>query len=201
MAHQLPRDAGRVSSIKHFLQELRDHHVLVRTGNTAVFSYFNHQGGLRSHPLYRLAHQSLGWSQGKLLSMRTVHIPGHLNMGADILSRQGPRTGEWMLHPKMVKQTWKVWPGSDGPVCDSREIALMDVTPEVAHLVASGLSTEVAETILQHRAPSTRKLYTLKWKLSLLDVETASSTQSTAQLVQFWSTCRPVSLQGCPTPP
>ncbi len=39
------------------------------------------------------------------------------------------------------------------------------VAPEGARLIASGLSTEVVETILQSRAPSTRKLYTLKWKL------------------------------------
>ncbi len=63
---------------------------------------------------------------------------------------------------------------------------------EGAHLVASGLSTEVVETILQPRAPSTKKLYTLKWKLSLLGAETVSSTQ----LVQFWSSCRPISPQG-----
>ncbi len=31
--------------------------------------------------------------------------------------------------------------------------------------IASGLSTEVVETILQSRAPSMRKLYALKWKL------------------------------------
>jgi hypothetical protein len=37
--------------------------------------------------------------------------------------------------------------------------------PEGAQLIASGLSTEVVETILQSRAPSTRKLYTLKWRL------------------------------------
>ncbi len=39
------------------------------------------------------------------------------------------------------------------------------VAPEGAQLIVSGLSTEVAETILQFRAPSTRKLYALKWKL------------------------------------
>ncbi|KAL0154075.1 hypothetical protein M9458_050534 [Cirrhinus mrigala] len=32
------------------------------------------------------------------------------------------------------------------------------------HLIASGLSTEVVETTLQSRAPSSRKLYALKWK-------------------------------------
>ncbi len=38
------------------------------------------------------------------------------------------------------------------------------VAPEGAQLIASGLSTEVVETILQSRAPSTRKLYGLKWR-------------------------------------
>ncbi len=39
------------------------------------------------------------------------------------------------------------------------------MAPEGAQLIASGLSTEVVETILQSRAPSTRKLYGLKWRL------------------------------------
>ncbi|KAL0197554.1 hypothetical protein M9458_006094, partial [Cirrhinus mrigala] len=79
------------------------------TDNTAVVYYINHQGGLRSYPLYKLAHQILVWSQGKLLLLRAVHVPGHLNMGADVLSRQGPRPGEWMLHPEVVKQIWRVF--------------------------------------------------------------------------------------------
>ncbi len=37
--------------------------------------------------------------------------------------------------------------------------------PEGAQLIASGLSTEVIETILQSRAPSMRRLYALKWRL------------------------------------
>ncbi len=36
---------------------------------------------------------------------------------------------------------------------------VVGVAPEGAQLIASGLSTEVVETILQSRAPSTRKLY------------------------------------------
>ncbi len=39
------------------------------------------------------------------------------------------------------------------------------VAPEGAQLVASSLSSEVVETILQSRASSTRKRYALKWKL------------------------------------
>ncbi|KAL0159829.1 hypothetical protein M9458_043554, partial [Cirrhinus mrigala] len=96
-------------ALKHFLPDLIGRHVLVRTDNTAVVYYINHQGGLRLRPLYKLAHQILVWSQGKLLSLRAVHVPGHLNMGADVLSRQGPRPGEWMLHPEVVKQIWRVF--------------------------------------------------------------------------------------------
>ncbi len=41
----------------------------------------------------------------------------------------------------------------------------LGVAPEGAQLIASGLSIEVAETILQSRAPSIRKLYALKLTL------------------------------------
>ncbi|KAL0150616.1 hypothetical protein M9458_054077, partial [Cirrhinus mrigala] len=146
------------------------------------------------YPLYKLAHQILVWSQDKLLSLRAVHVPGHLNMGADILSRQGPRPGEWMLHPEVVRQIWRVFGqaqvdlfatqenaqcprwfslthpdplGLDAmvqicrgfhPSPPARAVEALGVAPE-------GLSTEVVETILQSSAPSTRKLYALKWRL------------------------------------
>ncbi len=131
-------------ALNTFSRELRDRHVLVRTGNTAVVSYINHQGGLCSRHLYRLAHQILGWSQGKVLSLRTVHIPGHLNMVVDILSRQGPSPGEWMLHPEVVKQTWRVWLGSGGHVCDSRDIALSPlVLSDPSSSTGAGSSAEI----------------------------------------------------------
>ncbi len=160
-------------ALKHFLTDLRDRHVLVHTDNTVVVFYINHQGGLRSRPLYKLAHQILVWSQDMLLSLRAVHIPGHLNMGADILSRQGPRPEEWMLHPEVVKQIWRVFGQAQVDLFTTRQtshcpleaVEAVGVAPEGAQLIASGLSTEVVETILQSRAPSMKKLYALKWRL------------------------------------
>ncbi|KAI2655478.1 Transposon Ty3-G Gag-Pol polyprotein [Labeo rohita] len=124
--------------LKHFLPDLIGHHVLVRTDNTAV---------------------------DKLLSLRAVHVPGHLNMGADILSRQGLRPGEWMLHREVLH---------GGLDAISTDVAEASSEPEFWNLwvwplggtphSAPGLSTEVVETILQSRAPSSRKLYALKWK-------------------------------------
>ncbi len=46
-----------------------------------------------------------------------------------------------------------------------RDVAVVGVAPEGAHLIASGLSTEVVETILQSRAHATRKSYAAKWQL------------------------------------
>ncbi|KAI2660091.1 Transposon Ty3-G Gag-Pol polyprotein [Labeo rohita] len=253
-------------ALKHFLPDLRDRHVLVRTDNTSVVSYINHQGGLRSRPLYKLAHQILVWSRSKLLSLKAVYLPGYLNVVADILSRQGPRPGGMDASPRGGEADLEsLWSSPSGPFChkgehamsplvlsssssspgtgchgtdvaeaspvcfspdrsapgssresapgrgfpssscpvlagpslvlgpdfsprrlsmgDSRQegspltggghcvppspgaVETLGVAPEGAHLLASGLSTEVVEIILQSRAPSTRKLYALKWKL------------------------------------
>ncbi|KAI2644351.1 ORF V: Enzymatic polyprotein [Labeo rohita] len=104
-------------ALKHFLPDLIGHHVLVHTDNTSMVYYIDHQGGLRSCPLYKLAHHILLWSQGKLLSLRAVHVPGHLNMGADILSRQGSRPGEWMLPPEVSSLVLSDSSSSTGAGC------------------------------------------------------------------------------------
>ncbi|KAI2655955.1 Transposon Ty3-G Gag-Pol polyprotein [Labeo rohita] len=46
-----------------------------------------------------------------------------------------------------------------------RVVEPVGLASEGAQLIASGLSAEVVQTILQSRAPSTRKLYALRWKL------------------------------------
>ncbi|KAI2662472.1 Retrovirus-related Pol polyprotein from transposon 17.6 [Labeo rohita] len=130
-------------ALKHFLLDLIGHHVLVRADNTAVVYYFNHQGGLCSRPLYKLAHQILVWSQDKLLSLRAVHVPGHLNMGADILSRQGLRPGEWMLHPKVVKQIWRVFGRAQVDLFATRENAQCPLWFSVTHPAPLGLDAMV----------------------------------------------------------
>ncbi|CAM4555428.1 unnamed protein product [Leuciscus chuanchicus] len=226
-------------ALRSFITDLRGHHVLVHTDNTSVVAYINHQGGLRSRPLSNLARHILLWSQGKLLSLRAAYIPGVQNIGADTLSRQGPRPGEWRLHPEVVELIWRefgqaqvdlfasretshcpLWfslthpaplgldamgPGlpasyspalagqsmvsrscvpprraSSGATCQEgpsvpsrglnispppRTVEPVGLASEGAQLIESGLSTEVVETILQSRAPSTRKLYALKWRV------------------------------------
>ncbi|KAI2655442.1 ORF V: Enzymatic polyprotein [Labeo rohita] len=130
-------------ALKHFLPDLRDRHVLVRTDNTAVVSFINHQGGLHSRPLYKLAHQILVWSWGKLLSLRAVYLPGYLNVGADILSRQGPRPGEWMLHPEVVKQIWRVFGPAQVDLFATRENTQCPLWYSLVHPAPLGLDAMV----------------------------------------------------------
>ncbi len=47
-------------ALKTFLTALKGHHSLVRLDKTTVIAYTNHQGSLRSHPLYRMARRLLG---------------------------------------------------------------------------------------------------------------------------------------------
>ncbi|KAI2644944.1 Transposon Ty3-I Gag-Pol polyprotein [Labeo rohita] len=267
-------------ALKHFLPDLRDRHVLVRTDNTSVASYINHKEGLRSCPLYKLAHQILVWSQWKLLSLRAVYIPGHLYQEADVLLRQGPRPGEWRLHPEVVELIWRVFgqaqvdlfatlglamsplvlsessssPGAGchgtdvaqassvrlspdrsaprssgesvpgrhlctagspvlarlsmvlGPDFPPRQLSMGDSCQEGSpltsgwhdsvsppgvveavgvHLVVSGLSTEVVETILHPELPHRGNCMPGSGDSSLPGLATASSSQSTAQLARF----------------
>lgn len=94
-------------ALRHFFPQVRGHHVLVKTDNTSVVSYINHQGGLNSRPLCRLAKQILLWAQGRLRSLRAAYIPGSMNVGADLLSRRGLEPGGWRLHPKVVAAIWQ----------------------------------------------------------------------------------------------
>ncbi len=75
------------------------------------------------------------------------------------------------FHPRLISMGDSRQEGSPltgggyAPSPPPRVVEAVGVASEGAQLVASSLSTEVVETILQSRAPSTRQLYALKWKL------------------------------------
>ncbi len=72
------------------------------------------------------------------------------------------------------RQAFSGAPRQEGPSVPSRRLDISPPTRTVetvglasegAQLIDSGLSTEVVETILPFRAPSTRKLYAFKWRV------------------------------------
>ncbi|KAL0152850.1 hypothetical protein M9458_051844, partial [Cirrhinus mrigala] len=233
--------------LKHFLPDLRDRHVLVRTDNTAVVSYINHQGGQTPlaessfctrvsqcgsrHPVETGAEargmdasprggeadlESVWSSPGgpvchegqcamsPLVLSSSSSSTGAGCHGTDVAEAASVRFSPDRSAPGSSRESAPGWgvPSSSSPVLarpsmvlgpdfpprrlslgDSRQegspltgrgfppsppagvVEALGVASEGAHLLASGLSTEVVETLLQSRAPSTRKLYALKWKL------------------------------------
>ncbi len=84
----------------HFLPQLQEKQVIVRSDSTTVVSYINHQGGVHSVSLHRKARDLLLWAHARGVSLRAVHLPGEDNVAADLLSRgvPGQENGDFTQH-------------------------------------------------------------------------------------------------------
>jgi hypothetical protein len=97
-------------ALLHFQQEILGMSVLVATDNTTVVAYINRQGGTKSPNLCRLAEQMLLWTQERQISLTARHIPGKLNVIADLLSREHQVIHtEWMLHVDIFEMLCRLW--------------------------------------------------------------------------------------------
>ncbi len=92
-----------------FLPDIRGHHVLVRSDSRSMVSYINHQGALVSERLCTLANDLLVWAQNNKRSLKVTHVPGKMNQGADMLSRNNVSSEEWTLHQLAVQKIWEVF--------------------------------------------------------------------------------------------
>ncbi len=68
--------------------------MLVRSDSRSVVSYINHQGGLVSKRLCALVNDLLVWAQTNLRSLKATHVPGKMNQGSNMLSRNKASSGE-----------------------------------------------------------------------------------------------------------
>ncbi len=97
VAHQLPGDAGRASSTQTLsTRPERSPCVGASTDNTAVVFYINHLEVCVCAPCTSWFTRSFCGPKENS-SLRAVHIPGHQL-----------RPGEWIIHPEVVKQIWRV---------------------------------------------------------------------------------------------
>ena len=84
--------------------------VLVATDNTTVVAYINKEGGMRSGPLCALLWRILTWCTNHHVTLKARHIPGHLNVIADKLSRLGQTIQtEWSLLPEVFQRLCRKW--------------------------------------------------------------------------------------------
>ncbi len=89
-----------------FLPDIRGNHVLVHSDSRSMVSHINHQGDLLSKQLCTLENNLLVWAQNNLRSLKAMHVPGKMNHGAHMLSRNNVTSGEWTLHPLAVQKIW-----------------------------------------------------------------------------------------------
>ena len=97
-------------ALKSFEHLCRDQIVLIATDNTTVVSYINKEWGMRSGSLCALLWRILTWCHSKGIVLRARHIPGHLNVIADKLSRHNQVIQtEWSLDPQVFGQLCSKW--------------------------------------------------------------------------------------------
>ncbi len=74
-----------------------------------MVSDINHQGGLVSKRLCTLTNELLVWAQNNLRSLKATHVPGKMNQGADMLSRNNVSSKEWTLHWLTVQKISEIF--------------------------------------------------------------------------------------------
>ena len=93
----------------HWLRKLMGLTVLVASDNSTVVSYINKQGGTCSIQLCRRTKKLLLMCQANQIVLQARHIPGRLNILADILSRPSSIGTEWSLHPSVFWALTREW--------------------------------------------------------------------------------------------
>ena len=97
-------------ALKEFQDLCTGNIVLVATDNTTVVAYINKEGGMRSGPLCALLWRILTWCTKRQVTLKAGHIPGHLNVIADKLSRLGQTIQtEWSLLPEIFQKLCSKW--------------------------------------------------------------------------------------------
>ena len=97
-------------ALRDFKDQCQNQTVLVATDNSTVVAYINKQGGTRSAEMCALLWKIMTWCHHYHITLKARHIPGCLNVMADLLSRSNQvQSTEWSLHPQVFKQICQKW--------------------------------------------------------------------------------------------
>ena len=97
-------------ALRDFKDQCQNQTVLVVTDNSTVVAYINKQGGTHSAEMCALLWKVMTWCHHYHITLKARHIPGCLNVMADLLSRSNQvLSTEWSLHPQVFKQICQKW--------------------------------------------------------------------------------------------
>ena len=99
-----------VLELERFKDQCQNQTVLVATDNSTVVAYINKQGGTHSADMCALLWKIMTRCHHYKITLKARHIPGCLNVMADLLSRSNQvQSTEWSLHPQLFKQICHKW--------------------------------------------------------------------------------------------
>ena len=108
--HKCPRIKNCLSGPETLQRPVSGPTVLVATDNSTVVAYINKQGGTHSAEMCALLWRIMTWCHHFHITLKARHIPGCLNVMADLLSRSNQvQSTEWSLHPQVFKQICQRW--------------------------------------------------------------------------------------------
>ena len=97
-------------ALRNFKDQCQNQTVLVATYNSTVVAYINKEGGTHSAEMCALLWKIMTWCHHYHITLKARHIPGCLNVMADLLSRSNQvQSTEWPLHLQVFKQICQKW--------------------------------------------------------------------------------------------
>ena len=108
--HKRPRVEGGFTGPPKVEGPVSNQTVLVATDKSTVVAYINKQGGTHSVEICVLLWKIMTWCHHYHITLEARHIPGCLNVMADLLSRSNQvQSTEWSLHPQVFRQICHKW--------------------------------------------------------------------------------------------
>jgi hypothetical protein len=96
--------------LQAFSHRLDNSAVALMSDNTSAVAYLRNQGGTRSHQMCDLAVDICLWAEDRGITLIPRHIPGHLNVLADHLSRRDQiLKTEWSLNQTIANRIFHLW--------------------------------------------------------------------------------------------
>lgn len=97
-------------ALKYFAAAARDCAVLLNLDNTTAVAYINKKGGTKSASLSSLAVEIATWCEQRRISLVALHVPGILNVVADMESRRSHvDNGDWKLDHSLFQKIAERW--------------------------------------------------------------------------------------------
>jgi len=87
--------------LKALFNDAHSEHLLLKLDNTTAVAYINHKGGMRSETCNSLAKDIWFWAMERNIWLSAAHVPGDLNVIADLKSREFKDNTEWSLNIEM----------------------------------------------------------------------------------------------------